>query len=114
MKELPLGDRVLCLISENNTHDWPVADCDRGIPHRKPFLTYIGGTKAELAKIRKTLSSDLVEVRKARRVSGHPYELKCYGLGWDEARNLPIALAATDRERQENRQSREAWAEVEN
>ena len=87
MKQLRLGDRVLVLISESNSYNWAVHEADQKFDFRKPFITYIGGTKEELEKIKKSLNAVKIELRKAKRLP-YPCELKIWGLQWDEARLL--------------------------
>jgi hypothetical protein len=92
MKKLQLSDRLLVLISENNTHNWPITEEDKALKFRKAFITYLGGEKSDLVQLKESLKATKIEIRKGKRLP-YEYELKIWGLSWDFVRYLPQKLA---------------------
>lgn len=91
MIELRISDRVLVFISEKNTHNWAINEKDKGIKHRKAFITYLGGDIADLVRVRQTLNAAKVQLRFSKRLP-YKYEMKIWGLSWDDTRLLPLTF----------------------
>lgn len=89
-----LTEQVILYISENNTWNWAQHPDDEGKHPR--FITYIAGNNySKLDRIVANLPYPVRAIRRDAKAFKHQYtyELKIWGLRWDDAHFIAQAIA---------------------
>lgn len=92
MRHEIITSRVEAYVSENETWNWPKHPSDRD---RSSFITYIGGNnKQKLDKVIQSIPYPVKSVRRdAKRFKRRfTYELKIWGLAWDDLLEIACDL----------------------
>jgi hypothetical protein len=92
MLEIQWTEKMLVLLSENDSVDWPVHQRDKV---RRKFITYLAAkTKKELMAILQELEFESYTIRTAQRLKPYKYEAKICGLSWEDTLSLASNLGA--------------------